>query len=56
VGAARYPEEFKRDAVELVLSTGRSIGSVAKDLGVNTESLRPIQVGNLTHSLRTHHP
>lgn len=40
MGAARYSEEFKRDAVELVLSTGRSIGSVAKELGVNTESLR----------------
>lgn len=40
MGAARYPEEFKRDAVELVLSTGRSIGSVANELGVNTESLR----------------
>lgn len=40
MGAARYPEEFKRDAVQLVLSSGRSIGSVAKELGVNTESLR----------------
>ncbi|MEV0750651.1 MULTISPECIES: transposase [Streptomyces] len=30
----------KQDAVKLVASTGRSINSVAKDLGVNTESLR----------------
>jgi transposase len=40
VGAARYPEEFKRDAVELVRSTGRTVGSVAKELGVNPDSLR----------------
>lgn len=40
VGTARYSEEFKQDAVKLVASTGRSINSVAKDLGVNTESLR----------------
>ncbi|WTA24476.1 IS3 family transposase (plasmid) [Streptomyces sp. NBC_00853] len=40
MGAARYSEEFKRDAVELVLSTGRTVGSVAKELGVNGESLR----------------
>nr|WP_307677692.1 transposase [Streptomyces sp. V4I2] len=40
MGPARYPEEFKRDAVQPVLSSGRSIGSVAKELGVNTESLR----------------
>ncbi|WP_371602609.1 transposase [Streptomyces sp. NBC_01220] len=40
MGTARYSEEFKQDAVKLVASTGRSINSVAKDLGVNTESLR----------------
>lgn len=40
MGAARYPEEFKRDAVELVRSTGRTVGSVARELGVNPESLR----------------
>jgi transposase len=40
VGAARYSEEFKRDAVELVRSTGRTVGSVARELGVNPESLR----------------
>ncbi|THA34747.1 transposase [Streptomyces sp. A1277] len=40
VGTARYSEEFKQDAIKLVASTGRSINSVAKDLGVNTESLR----------------
>jgi transposase-like protein len=40
VGTARYPEEFKQDAIKLVASAGRSINSVAKDLGVTTESLR----------------
>ncbi len=40
MAARRYSEEFKRDAVELVASTGRSINSVARELGVNTESLR----------------
>ncbi|MEV6107097.1 transposase [Streptomyces sp. NPDC051940] len=40
MGAVRYPEEFKRDAVELVRSTGRTVGSVARELGVNPESLR----------------
>ncbi|MYW64406.1 transposase [Streptomyces sp. SID8379] len=40
VGTSRYSEEFKQDAIKLVASTGRSINSVAKELGVNTESLR----------------
>jgi transposase len=40
VGTSRYSEEFKQDAIKLVASTGRSVNSVAKDLGVNTESLR----------------
>ncbi|WP_371930552.1 transposase [Streptomyces poriferorum] len=39
MGAARYSEGFKQDAVKLVASTGRSVNSVGKDLGVNTESL-----------------
>ncbi|MEU9950389.1 transposase [Streptomyces sp. NPDC047939] len=40
MGTAQYSEEFKQDAVKLADSTGRSINSVAKDLGVNTDSLR----------------
>ncbi|MCX5105405.1 transposase [Streptomyces sp. NBC_00439] len=40
VGTSRYSEEVTQDAVKLVASTGRSTNSVAKDLGVNTESLR----------------
>ncbi|GAA1375958.1 transposase [Streptomyces beijiangensis] len=40
MAVTRYSEEFKRDAVGLVMSSGRSINSVAKELGINTESLR----------------
>jgi transposase len=34
-----YPEEFRREAVELVGSSGRSVNSIAKDLGVSGQSL-----------------
>lgn len=37
---AWHSEKFKRDAVELVASTGRSINAGAKELGVSTELLR----------------
>ncbi|CAL9331146.1 hypothetical protein C1708_00730 [Streptomyces sp. DH-12] len=40
MGTARYSGEFKRDAVALVESGGRRIPSVARELGVNPESLR----------------
>ncbi|WP_406510540.1 transposase [Streptomyces sp. NBC_00212] len=36
----RYTEEFKRDAIALVDSTGRTVTEVARDLGVSPESLR----------------
>jgi transposase len=35
----KYSPEFKRDAVEMVLSTGRPIAEVAKELGVYDSSL-----------------
>ncbi len=35
-----YPEEFRREAVELVRSTGRSIPTVARELGCSPQSLR----------------
>jgi len=35
----RYSEEFKRDAVALLRSSGRSITEVAKQLGVTDTSL-----------------
>ncbi|MEU9301896.1 transposase [Streptomyces sp. NPDC048269] len=36
----RYTAEFKRDAVALVDSTGRTVTEVARELGVSPESLR----------------
>ncbi|MFB7867306.1 transposase [Streptomyces sp. NPDC056069] len=38
--AKRYTAEFKRDAVALVDSTGRTVTEVARGLGVSPESLR----------------
>jgi len=35
-----YPPEFRREAVELYRSSGRSLKEIAKDLGVSSESLR----------------
>ena len=35
-----YPEEFKREAIELVRLTGKSIRQAAKDLGISEVSLR----------------
>jgi len=35
-----YPSEFRRDAVELVRSSGRPIRQIARELGVSYESRR----------------
>jgi transposase len=35
-----YPEEFKREAIELVRLTGKSAREVATDLGISEVSLR----------------
>jgi len=35
-----YSDEFRRDTVTLVRSTGRTVESVASELGVNRETLR----------------
>lgn len=37
---SKYPESFRRDAVELVLSTDRPIRQIAEQLGVSHETLR----------------
>lgn len=35
-----YPPEFRREAVQLARSAGRSIAQVARDLGVSNQTLR----------------
>ena len=35
-----YPPEFRREAVRLVLESGKSRKEIAQDLGVSTETLR----------------
>ncbi len=35
-----FTEDYKRQAVDLVASSGRSIGSVAKELGLRASVLR----------------
>jgi transposase len=38
---SKYPEEFRKDAVELVLaSPQRTVVEIARELGVNRETLR----------------
>ncbi|MFH8739148.1 transposase [Streptomyces sp. NPDC017964] len=36
----RYSEEFKRDAVALVRSSGKTVTEVAREIGVSAEGLR----------------
>jgi transposase len=36
----RYTEEFKRDAVALVHSSGKTVTEVARQIGVSAEGLR----------------
>ena len=36
----RYPEEFKREAVELLRTNGRPLAQIARELGVSAGSLR----------------
>jgi transposase len=37
---SKYPEEFRRDAVELVLASQRTLREVGRELGINHETLR----------------
>ena len=39
-GMKRYDEAFKRSAVELLLSSGKSIKQIAVELGITTWTLR----------------
>ena len=38
-GRRRFSDEFKRDAVEIVRTSGRSIAEVARELGIYDSSL-----------------
>jgi transposase len=40
VSGVKYSEQFRRDAVELVRSSDRPLAQVARELGVNHETLR----------------
>jgi transposase len=35
-----YPDQFKREAVELVRVSGRPVGQIAEELGVSDQTLR----------------
>ncbi len=54
-----YPREFREEAVRLVRESGKSIGQVAKDLGVADQSLRnwvrqaELDIGRRTDGLTT---
>jgi len=37
---SKYPEQFRRDAVDLVRSSDRSLREIGRELGVNHETLR----------------
>jgi transposase len=37
---SKYTDEFRRDAVDLVRSTGRPVNEVARELGLSHETLR----------------
>lgn len=37
---SKYPEPFRRDAVELARSSDRSLREIGRELGVNHETLR----------------
>jgi transposase len=50
--SSKYPEQFRQDAVELVRSTDRPLAQVARELGVNHETLR-LWVKNADHAKTT---
>jgi len=36
---SKYPEEFRHESVQLVLTTDKSMADVARDLGINYKTL-----------------
>lgn len=53
---SRYPEEFRREAVQLALSTDDSRASVARRLGVNETTLRNWVADHLAEEARQADP
>ena len=47
----RFSPQFKAEAVQMVIATGRPIASVARDLGVHSATL-----GNWVNTWRSEHP
>ena len=45
----RYDEEFKRQAVELVIHSGKSQAQIARELGVSEYSLTLWKMAELRH-------
>ncbi len=43
---AKYPEEFRRDAVELCRTSGRPIADVARSLGITVTGRKRLQRGH----------
>ena len=36
----RYNDDFKADVIRMIKENGRSVNSVAKDLGINSQTIR----------------
>ncbi len=53
---SRYPEEFRREAVQLALATNDSRASVARRLGVNETTLRNWVADHLAEEARQTNP
>jgi transposase len=53
---SRYPEEFRREAVQLALSSEESRAAVARRLGVNETSLRNWVAAHLAEEARQSDP
>jgi transposase len=53
---SRYPEEFRREAVQLALSSDKSRAAVARRLGVNETSLRNWVAAHLAEEARQSEP
>jgi transposase len=48
----RYTEEFKRDAIALVDSSGKTVTAVARELGISSESRRGWTAGRRQTGVR----